>query len=80
MVAYCLQRWQHYLEGCLGGVTMVTDHQPLNPHHGPAGAHPGSNPMVEVGVVSIDSPTIKHQPGKANVVAKALTRSQCKLE
>ena len=28
-VAYCLQSWRHYLEGCLGGVTMATDHQPL---------------------------------------------------
>ena len=28
-VAYCLQSWQHYLEGCPGGVTMVSDHQPL---------------------------------------------------
>ena len=27
--AYCLQSWWHYLEGCLGGVTVVTDHQPL---------------------------------------------------
>ena len=28
-VAYCLMSWWHYLEGCPGGVTMVTDHQPL---------------------------------------------------
>ena len=28
-VAYYLQSWRHYLEGCLGGVTMVTYHQPL---------------------------------------------------
>ena len=29
VVAYSLQSQQHSLEGCLGGVTMVTDHQPL---------------------------------------------------
>ena len=29
VVAYCLQSWRHYLEGCLGGVTMITDHQTL---------------------------------------------------
>ena len=28
-VAYCLQSWWDYLEGCLGGMTVVTDHQPL---------------------------------------------------
>ena len=28
-VAYCLQSWRHYLGGCLGGVTVVTDHQLL---------------------------------------------------
>ena len=28
-VAYCLQSWRHYLEGCPGGVIVVTDHQPL---------------------------------------------------
>ena len=28
-VAYCLQSWQHYLEGCPGGVIVVTNHQPL---------------------------------------------------
>ena len=28
-VAYCLQSWRHYLEGCPGGMTVVTDHQPL---------------------------------------------------
>ena len=29
VVAYCLQSWRHYLEGCPSGVTVVTDHQPL---------------------------------------------------
>ena len=28
-VAYCLQSWRHYLEGCPGGVIVVTDHQPF---------------------------------------------------
>ena len=29
VVTYCLINWQHYLEGCPGGMTVVTDHQPL---------------------------------------------------
>ena len=28
-VAYCLQYWRHYLEGCPSGVIVITDHQPL---------------------------------------------------
>ena len=28
-IAYCFIQWQHYLEGCPGGVTVITDHQPL---------------------------------------------------
>ena len=28
-VAYCFIQWRHYLEGCPGGVTVVTDHKPL---------------------------------------------------
>ena len=26
--AYCFIQWRHYLEGCPGGVTVVTDHKP----------------------------------------------------
>ena len=29
VVAYCFIQWRHYLEGCLGGVAVITDHQPL---------------------------------------------------
>ena len=29
VVAYYFIQWRHYLEGCLGGVTVVTDHKPL---------------------------------------------------
>ena len=28
-IAYCFVQWRHYLEGCLGGLTIITDHQPL---------------------------------------------------
>ena len=28
-VTYCFLQWRHYLEGCPGGVTVMTDHQPL---------------------------------------------------
>ena len=25
-IVYCFPQWRHYLEGCLGGVTVMTDH------------------------------------------------------
>ena len=28
-IASCFIQWRHYLEGCLGGVTVIIDHQPL---------------------------------------------------
>ena len=28
-VAYCFSNWRHYIEGCPGGVAVVTDHKPL---------------------------------------------------
>ena len=28
-VAYCFLQWRHYLKGCLRGMTVMTDHQPL---------------------------------------------------
>ena len=28
-IEYCFIQWRHYLEGCLGGVIVITNHQPL---------------------------------------------------
>ena len=28
-IAYCFLTWRHYIEGCPGGVTVLTDHQTL---------------------------------------------------
>ena len=28
-VAYCFIQWRHYMEGCPGGVTVITNHKPL---------------------------------------------------
>ena len=27
-ISYALSQWRHYLKGCSGGVTVLTDHQP----------------------------------------------------
>ena len=31
-MAYCLPSWRHFVEGCPGGVTILTVHQTLNRH------------------------------------------------
>ena len=77
-VAYCLQSWRHYLEGCPRGVTVVTDHQPLvllMDHQVLTRVQTG---WLRLGLFQSIRPTIKYQPGKANVVADALSQSQRK--
>ena len=51
-VAYCLQSWRHYLEGCLGGVTVVMDHQPLTHYIDSVCPFLGTNEVVTLGFVS----------------------------
>ena len=79
-VAYCLQSWRHYLEGCPGGVTVVTDHQPLVRIMDQQVLTRVQMQWLRLGFFQSIRPTIKYQPGKANVLADALSRSQRKLE
>ena len=75
-VAYCLQSWRHYLEGCPGGVTVITDHQPLI-HTWTSLSFPGyRSRWLRLGLFQSIRPIIKYQPGKANIVADALSWSQ----
>ena len=75
-VAYCLQSWRHYLEGCPGGVTVVTDHQPLTHIMDQLVLTRVQTRWMRLGLFQSINPVITYQPGKANVVADALSRSQ----
>jgi hypothetical protein len=70
-VIHALKKWRHYLEGAVG-VEIYTDHQPL--------VHLRTQPTLSRRharwILYLDSfqPTISYKPGKANVVADALSR------
>ena len=75
-VAYCLQSWRHYLEGCPSGVTVVMDHQPLTHYMDQPILSRVQTRWLHLGLFQSIRPTVKYQPRKANIVADALSRSQ----
>ena len=75
-IAYCFLQWRHYLEGCPGGVSVVTDHQPLTLLMQQATFSQVQSRWVRLGFFQSIQPSITYQPGKANVLADALSRSK----
>ena len=64
------------LEGCPGGVTVVKDHQPLTHYMDQPVLSQVQTRWLCLGLFQSIRATVKYQPGKANVVADTLSRSQ----
>ena len=79
-MAFCLQSWRHYLEGCPGGVIVLTDHQTLNRLMDQPVLTRVQTRWMRLGLFPSINPVIKYTPEKANIIADALSRSQRKIE
>ena len=75
-IAYCFIQWRHYLEGYLGGVIIVTEHQPLTLLMQQQVLSRVQTRWIRLGFFQSIQPTIRYQPGKANILADALSRSR----
>ena len=75
-IAYCFLTWRHYIEGCPGGVTVMTDHQTLRSLMDQQVLTRAQTRWMKLGLFQSISPTILYNPGKANIIADALSRSR----
>ena len=75
-IAYCFIQWRHYLEGCLGGVIVMTDHKPLTLLIDQQVFPLSQTKWIRLGLFQYIQPKMVYQPGKANIVADALSRSR----
>ena len=75
-IAYCFIQWRHYMEGCLGGVTVITDHQPLTHLMEQQVLSRLQSRWLRHGLFQSIQPKMVYQSGKTNIVADALSQSR----
>ena len=64
------------MEGCPGGVTVITNHQTLTRIMDQQVLSRAQIRWVQLGLFQSIRPTIKYQLGEANIIADTLSRSQ----
>ena len=75
-VVYCFIQWRNYLEDCLKGVIVVMDHQPLTLLMNQQVLSRVQTWWIRLGFFQSIQPIIQYQPGKANIIADGLSKSQ----
>ena len=79
-IAYCSIQWRHYLAGCLGDVTVMTDHKPLTLLMDQQVLSQSQTRWIRLGLFQSIQPKITYQHSKANIVADALSRSRPQVQ
>ena len=75
-MAHCFIQWRHYLEGCLGGVIVMTGHKPLILRMDQQVLWQSQTRWRRLGLFQSIQPQIVYQPSKANIVADVLSTSK----
>ncbi|MEM7375695.1 MAG: reverse transcriptase domain-containing protein, partial [Bacteroidota bacterium] len=74
-IAEALKQWRHFVEGCLGGITVYTDHEPVKNFMKQAHLSRTQARYMKLGFFESIRPEIKYIPGKQNIVGDAISRS-----